>query len=141
MSYFPGVFITQYHKSRAGYYINHDLLMNGTPAFRQPPPTPAPNLSSTISHKTPLKNCIPKINSSTTRKGSTFTMQVHQNHQLHQFLDIRFLLWTFCTLARLDLQGTQSHCNQRCHPWICFLGVLSNSGQLYSLAHPRGPHA
>ena len=29
MSYFPGVFISQYHKSRAGYYINHDLLMNG----------------------------------------------------------------------------------------------------------------
>ena len=29
MSYFPGVFITQYHKARAGYYINHDLLMNG----------------------------------------------------------------------------------------------------------------
>ena len=34
MSYFPGVFITQYHKSRAGYYINHDLLMNGTPASK-----------------------------------------------------------------------------------------------------------
>lgn len=30
MSYFPGVYITQYHKSRAGYFINHDLLMNGT---------------------------------------------------------------------------------------------------------------
>jgi hypothetical protein len=30
MSYFPGVFITQYHKSRAGYFINHDLLVNGT---------------------------------------------------------------------------------------------------------------
>jgi hypothetical protein len=29
MSYFPGVFITQYHKSRAGYFINHDLLVNG----------------------------------------------------------------------------------------------------------------
>ena len=34
MSYFPGVFITQYHKSRAGYYINHDLLMNGIFAFK-----------------------------------------------------------------------------------------------------------
>lgn len=29
MSYFPGVFITQYHKARAGYFINHDLLVNG----------------------------------------------------------------------------------------------------------------
>lgn len=32
MSYFPGVFITQYHKTRAGYFINHDLLINGTPS-------------------------------------------------------------------------------------------------------------
>lgn len=30
MSYFPGVFITQYHKSRAGYFINHDSIMNGS---------------------------------------------------------------------------------------------------------------
>jgi hypothetical protein len=35
MSYFPGVFITQYHKSRAGYFINHDLLINGTPSHNQ----------------------------------------------------------------------------------------------------------
>ena len=32
MSYFPGVFVSQYHKSRAGYYINHDLLMHGIPS-------------------------------------------------------------------------------------------------------------
>ena len=29
MSYFAGLLTTQYHKSRAGYYINHDLLMSG----------------------------------------------------------------------------------------------------------------
>ena len=27
MSYFPGFFITQFHKNRAGYFINHDLLI------------------------------------------------------------------------------------------------------------------
>lgn len=29
MSYFPGVFVTQTHKSRNGYFLNHDLLLNG----------------------------------------------------------------------------------------------------------------
>lgn len=56
MSYFPGVFITQYHKSRAGYFINHDLLMNGRATPTQPLPKLATNSSSTISPKTSLRN-------------------------------------------------------------------------------------
>ena len=69
MSYFPGVFITQYHKSRAGYYINHDLLMNGNSPSTQPPPTLGTNSSSTTSQKTLPKNYTPKTNSNTIKKG------------------------------------------------------------------------
>ena len=56
MSYFPGVFITQYHKSRAGYFINHDLLINGTPTIIKLLPNPEINLSFTISLKMYHKN-------------------------------------------------------------------------------------
>lgn len=61
MSYFPGIFITQYHKSRAGYFINHDLLINGTPLLTQPLPKTEKNSSSTISHKTYRKNSTMQI--------------------------------------------------------------------------------
>ena len=69
MSYFPGVFITQYHKCRAGYYINHDLLMNGTPSLTQPPQTPATNSSSTTSLRMSRRSSPTRTVSSTARKG------------------------------------------------------------------------
>lgn len=47
MSYFPGVFITQHHKSRSGYFVNHDLLINGRPSLTQLLPKIETNLSST----------------------------------------------------------------------------------------------
>ena len=56
MSYFPGVFITQYHKSRSGYFINHDLLINGKHTATQPLPKPATSLSSTSLRSTLLRN-------------------------------------------------------------------------------------
>lgn len=30
MSYFSGIFTTQYHKSKSGYFLNHDILMSST---------------------------------------------------------------------------------------------------------------
>jgi hypothetical protein len=29
MSYFQGIFLPQTHKTRSGYYLNHDILMSG----------------------------------------------------------------------------------------------------------------
>lgn len=69
MSYFSGVFVSQYHKSRAGYYINHDLLMHGTSSVMQPHPMPKENLSSTTSPKILPKSCRPLTSSNTTVKG------------------------------------------------------------------------
>ena len=80
MSYFPGVFITQYHKSRAGYYINHDLLMNGTSPLTQLLLTLETDSSFTTSQRTLPKSCILKINSNTINKGSQLHIQIKSIH-------------------------------------------------------------
>ncbi len=75
MSYFPGVFITQYHKSRAGYFINHDLLINGTYSPIKPPPNPETNSSSTISLKMYPKNSATAMLSNIRGKGIAIVKQ------------------------------------------------------------------
>jgi hypothetical protein len=75
MSYFPGIFITQYHKSRAGYFINHDLLINGISELIQPLPKTERNSSSTTSQKMYPKKSTTQITSNINAKGTILTTQ------------------------------------------------------------------
>ena len=91
MSYFPGVFITQYHKSRAGYFINHDLLMNGTAPHTQPPPKLATNSSSTLSLRMSRRNSTTQMPSSTSAKGT------HSSIPRNSRFGNSITLWTYAT--------------------------------------------
>ena len=84
MSYFPGVFITQYHKSRAGYFVNHDLIANGNPTDMQLPHRIETNSYSTILLKIYLKNSISKTLLNTNEKGIylAITEILDLDHQL-----------------------------------------------------------
>lgn len=141
MSYFPGVFITQYHKSRAGYFINHDLLVNGTRSRTQPLPKLATNSSSTTSPRTCRRSSTTSTQSSTSAKGTPPPMQERPLRQLHHSLDLRHLLRHPATHCRCSAAASQDHCRPRHRHLDRPRRVHCHRRQLHPLEDQRGTHA
>ena len=141
MSYFPGVFITQYHKSRSGYFINHDLLINCTPSIIQLLPKLAINSSSTLLQNTLLKKLPLEIIFSIFVKGIADNKQKREIWIIHYVVDLCNFLRNLATYHCYCTQKTQNHCNQRYCYLDCPSRLLRYSCKFNSLENPIGKNA
>lgn len=141
MSYFPGFFITQYHKSRSGYFINHDLLINGSFFTMQLHLKLAINLSSISQLNILLKNQPPEIIFNIYATGITCHNKKLKIWKLNHALDIRHLRRCFSTHSRSCTQKTQNYCNPRYRNMDCPCRIFRNYSQLYPLENSIRSHA